>query len=97
MAIQSALLVAPLLLRLVQNPVERGAIEREYRERHRTFFATRIAWSRRAALLLSRPRMLDAAMAAVRTPRVGEFFLRRTRGSREVAEQMAETFFARPR
>lgn len=81
MAIQSAALLAPLLVQLLESPSRRAEIEDEYRRRHRATFASRIAWSRRVAALLSRPRLLDAALAAVRTPRAGEFLLRRTRST----------------
>lgn len=93
MAIQSALLAAPRLLRLIDQPARRGEIENEYRRAHRAFFAPRIAWSRGAAMLLSRPRLLDAALATVRTPRAGETFLRRTRASFAEVERMAEKWF----
>jgi flavin-dependent dehydrogenase len=93
MAVQSALLAAPLLLRLVEQPSRRRKIEDEYRRAHRRFFASRIAWSRRAALLLSRPRLLDAALAAVRSKSVGELFVRRTRTSRDEVERLAAAWF----
>ncbi len=93
MAIQSALLAAPMLLRLVETPAQRKRIEDEYRRAHRAFFAPRIAWSRVVAKLLSRPRLLDAAMAAVRSPRAGETFLHRTRGGLAVIERMAAAWF----
>jgi flavin-dependent dehydrogenase len=93
MAIQSALLVAPMLLQLVETPSRRAEIEARYRRAHRDFFASRIAWSRGVAKLLSRPRLLDAAMAAVRTRRAGEIFLQKTRGKVGVVEQLAEEWF----
>lgn len=93
MAIQSALLVAPMLLRLLESPSQRAAIEDEYRRRHRAFFAPRIAWSRGVARLLARPRLLDAALAAVRTPAAGALFLRRTRASRDDVARLAEAWF----
>lgn len=93
MAIQSALLVAPFLLRLVESPSRRAAIEQAYRDAHRAFFASRIRWSRIAAQLLSRPRLLDAALTSIRSPRLGELFLRRTRGSRDVIARMAAEWF----
>ena len=89
MAIQSALLAAPLILRAVEG----AAVEDEYRNAHRNFFAKRIAWSRRVAFLLSRPRLLDAMLAAVRTPKAGELFLRRTRASRGEVMRLAEAWF----
>jgi flavin-dependent dehydrogenase len=88
MAVQSALLAAPLLLRLLEQPSKRSAIEDEYRVAHRRFFASRIAWSRRAAMLLARPRLIDAAMAAVRTKKIGELLLLRTRVAVEDVERM---------
>jgi menaquinone-9 beta-reductase len=93
MAIQSALLAAPLLLRLLESPSQRAAIEAQYRDAHRRFFAKRIAWSRRAALLLSRPRLLDAALAITGSTRIGEVLLRRTRASRDEVEQLAARWF----
>ena len=93
MAVQSALLVAPLLITLLEQPSRRAAIEDEYRLRHRAFFASRIAWSRRVAALLSRPRLLDAALSAVRTRSAGELLLRRTRGSRDDVRRLADAWF----
>jgi len=93
MAVQSALLAAPFLLRLVESPAHRERIEREYRRAHRAFFAKRIAWSRRAAFFLSRPRLLDAALATLRGTGVAELFLRRTRASHEDVSALAERWF----
>jgi flavin-dependent dehydrogenase len=92
MAVQSALLAAPLLLRLVRVPSTREAVEREYREQHHTFFAPRIRWSRAVATLLSRPRLLDAALATTRSARIGAALLRRTRASREAVARMADAW-----
>ncbi|HEX6088138.1 MAG TPA: NAD(P)/FAD-dependent oxidoreductase [Thermoanaerobaculia bacterium] len=92
MAVQSALLAAPLILRLVQRPSERAEIEREYRERHRAFFAPRIRWSRAVAALLSRPRLLDAALRTTRSARIGETLLRRTRASREEVSRLVHAW-----
>ncbi|HEX6097863.1 MAG TPA: NAD(P)/FAD-dependent oxidoreductase [Thermoanaerobaculia bacterium] len=93
MAIQSALLVAPHVLRLIENPSRRGDVENDYRDAHRRFFAPRIAWSRRVAALLSRPRLLDAALATVRSKSIGAALLRRTRASREEVLRLAEAWF----
>lgn len=92
MAIQSALLVAPYIVRALAT-ADRTRIEDDYREAHASFFAPRIAWSRRAALLLSRPRLLDAALAAIRTPRAGGLFLRRTRADAGEVERLAAAWF----
>lgn len=93
MAVQSALLLAPILLRLLESPSQRTAIEDEYRRRHRALFTPRIAWSRRVAWLLSRPRLLDAALATTRSPRAGELLLRRTRAAHEEIARMADAWF----
>lgn len=89
MAIQSALLAAPFILRALQGE----QVEDDYRRAHRAFFAKRIAWSRRVAFLLSRPRLLDAMLATIRTPKPGELFLRRTRASLEDVERLTERWF----
>jgi flavin-dependent dehydrogenase len=94
MAIQSALLVAPSLVRLLEKPGDRRRIEREYRSRHHTFFGSRISWSRRVARLLSRPRLLDVALASVRSRAIGRFLLRRTRATRENVARLADQWFA---
>jgi flavin-dependent dehydrogenase len=90
MAMQSALLAAPLILRLLQSPGERPRIEREYRERHRAMFASRIRWSRTVARLLSNPSLLDIALRTVRTRRPGELFLRRTRAAGDEIARMCD-------
>jgi flavin-dependent dehydrogenase len=77
MAIQSAFLAAPYIERALDD---RSHAEDEYRQRHRETFAPRIAWSRRVAYFLSRPRLLDATLMGLRSRAVGEFLLRRTRG-----------------
>jgi hypothetical protein len=92
MAMQSALLAAPLILRLLQSPADRTRIENEYRERHRKLFASRIRWSRTVARLLSNPALLDLAMRTVRSRRPGELFLRRTRAAREEVGRMADAW-----
>lgn len=93
MAIQSALLLAPIVMRLLDAPEKRAELEDEYRRRHAAFFAPRIVWSRRAAVLLSRPRFVDVALATVRSRRVGDSFLRHTRASAEQLDQLAAAWF----
>jgi len=77
MAMQSAVLVEPFVLYTLSG--KRDFAEREYRRRHREFFAPRIRWSRRVAFLLSRPALLDAALSIRPAPAIGRFLLRRTR------------------
>lgn len=80
MAIQSATLAAPFILQALAG--KRDEAERGYQRRHAEFFAPRIAWSRRIAFLLSRPRLLDTTLGAL--PRsAGAFLMRRTRADRE--------------
>jgi len=92
MAIQSALLLAPRIIRLLESPARRAEIEDEYRRAHRAMFTPRIAWSRRVAALLSRPRLLDAALGTTNSPRIGEFLLRSTRASRDQVERLLLEF-----
>ncbi len=93
MAIQSALLVAPHVMRLLEHPSLRREIENDYRETHRKFFAPRIAWSRRVARLLSRPRLLDAALSTVHVKSIGAALMKRTRASREEVSRLAGAWF----
>jgi flavin-dependent dehydrogenase len=92
MAIQSALLAAPFVMEAVSGKRDRA--ERQYRQRHHDFFASRIAWSRRVAFLLSRPMLLDAALACRPSRAIGEFLLRRTRSDRDVVDRLAEEWFS---
>jgi flavin-dependent dehydrogenase len=93
MAIQSALLAAPHILRLLGGG-ERTAIENAYRQEHQTMFAGRIRWSRQVARLLSRPALLDAAIGAVRTPAIGRLLLRRTRAERDAIARLTGRWFS---
>ena len=92
MAIQSAFLAAPHIVRALE-PNDRARVENDYRQQHREAFAGRIVWSRRIALLLSRPRLLDAALATVRAKSIGTALLRRTRASWEEVSQLAGAWF----
>lgn len=94
MAMQSALLAAPLILRLLQAPGDRTRIENEYRQRHRAMFAPRIRWSRAVARLLSNPALLDLALRTVRSPRPGDLFLRRTRAAHGEVRRMTDAWRA---
>jgi len=93
MAIQSALLLAPFIVRVLATPHDRDAIEREYRAQHAAMFRPRIAWSRRVASLLSRPALLDAALRGVRGPKAGAFLLRHTRADRDAVARLADAWF----
>jgi len=92
MAIQSAVLAAPFVLTMLtyDNP---KAVENGYKEAHAGFFARRIRWSRRVARLLSRPRLLDAALSAVRGAWAGQFLLRRTRADDDALARLVDAWF----
>jgi flavin-dependent dehydrogenase len=79
MAMQSAVLAASFIETAL---ADRDRAENGYRNRHAALFGPRIAWSRRAAFLLSRPALLDAALR-VHPRNAGEFFLRKTRADRD--------------
>jgi len=91
MAIQSALVAAPFVVEALRG--DRARAEDAYRQRHHELFARRIHWSRRAAFLLSRPALLDAALAGVRGPTAGTFLVRRTRADRDAIARLAESWF----
>jgi len=86
MAIQSAVVAAPYIMRAL---TDRSA-EDPYREEHRRMFGKRIGWSRRVAALLSRPAMLDQALRIARTPAFGAFLLRQTRARRDEMARLME-------
>ena len=79
MAIQSAAVALPYIL----NRDADG-----YRRAHETFFRKRIRWSRRVAMILSRPALLDAALMAARSPRIGRFLLTQTRAEANALHQL---------
>jgi 2-polyprenyl-6-methoxyphenol hydroxylase-like FAD-dependent oxidoreductase len=94
MAIQSALVAAPFIVRALNGNGDRRRIENEYREQHRDLFAPRVAWSRRVGFLLSRPTLLGAALAAARTPAQGRFLLQRTRADRDEVAHLVDRWFS---
>ena len=75
MAIQSAVLASPFVLDALAGKRD----EQKYANKHRAFFSSRIAWSRRVAMLLSRPALLDSALAVRPSSAIGTFLLRKTR------------------
>ena len=92
MAIQSALLAAPFILRMLETR-HREPIDAAYRSAHRGLFASRIRWSRQVARLLANPALLDLAMRAVRTPRAGRLFLSKTRAADRAVERLIAAWF----
>ena len=80
MAIQSAFLALPHLLRLLDRPGDRATIEAGYVRAHRALFGGRIRWSRAAARMLSRPALLDVALLAP-SRAAGRLLLERTRAT----------------
>lgn len=89
MAIQSAAVAAPHIVRTLAGRADDAA----YENAHARFFRNRIRWSRRAAMILCRPALLDAALAAVRSPRAAEFLLGHTRASLQASEGLAAELF----
>ena len=87
MAIQSAAVAAPHVVRAIEGKRDESA----YRRAHGDFFGRRIRWSRRVAMILSRPAVLDAALRTVRSPRAGRFLLTHTRASLEAATRLSDT------
>ena len=93
MGVQSALVAAPHVMRLLEAPRDRERIENAYRAGHSAFFAARIRWSRRLAQLLSRPLLLNGALSSgIRSPRLGAFFVQRTRADEAALGRMADSW-----
>ena len=93
MAIQSALVAAPHIVNMLTTS-DRGPYEERYRAEHAGIFGRRIAWSRRAAAILVRPRLLDAALAAVAGDAIPHFLLTHTRGNRDVIARLSDSWFS---
>jgi flavin-dependent dehydrogenase len=93
MAIQSALVAAPHVVRMLTTS-DAHREEENYRREHRRMFRRRISWSRRAAYVLARPRLLDAAMGSVRGDAIPRFILERTRGHRDALARLTEAWFS---
>jgi len=87
MAMQSALVAAPFVL----SECGGKAAAFEYQSKHAEMFLPRIAWSRRVAYLLSRPALLDAALA-LRSRAAGPFLLRHTRAARDDVQRLADAW-----
>lgn len=92
MAIQSALVAAPFVTRLLAER-EASSAERGYRAAHHDFFAPRIRWSRGIARLLSHPAMVNAAMRAIRSPWAGRLMLHKTRADEAELSRMVDGWF----
>jgi menaquinone-9 beta-reductase len=62
MALQCGVLAATAARRMLDDPLHRSDHERWYVSDHADLFCSRIRWSRSIASLLSRPRLLAAAL-----------------------------------
>jgi len=91
MAIQSALVAAP---HIVKTLTDRTTAEGAYVGEHETAFGRRIAWSRRAAAILARPRLLDFALAAFAGDAIPQFLLSHTRADIERIARLTDTWFS---
>jgi flavin-dependent dehydrogenase len=89
MAMQSALLAAPY----VKGSLEGQDVAFDYVLDHRDLFDRRIAWSRITASMLSRPRLLDALMATVRSPFAGGLLVRKTRAPLDAVNRLLDAWF----
>jgi flavin-dependent dehydrogenase len=93
MAIQSALIAAPVVTGIVTNPGSRRHLERVYTAAHRDLFTPRIRWSRTAGWMLSRPALLELALRVAPSRSTGRFLASRTRGSYETVSRLTEQWF----
>lgn len=97
MAIQSALVAAPAILRRLTSREPARVVEGEYRAAFRKMFGSRLFWSRRVAFLLSRPGLLDAAMRTTSSPAIGRMLLARTRADYGAVEGWVDAWRRRIR
>lgn len=81
MAIQSAALAAPLLIRSLREEMDRESTERAWVDAHAALFSRRLRWSRRAAWLLCRPHLIEIALRGNLPSIVGRALLERTRAT----------------
>jgi flavin-dependent dehydrogenase len=88
MAVQSALLAAPRIIRLLESPRHRERLSEEYRRSHHAFFAPRVRWSRIVARILSRPLLLHALLNTFAAPTVGALLFTKTRASARDMERL---------
>lgn len=99
MAMQSAVLAAGAVSRILDRSSDRPLLEQAYRAQHAAMFGRRIAWSRTIGFLLSRPPLLNAALASVRSSATGSFLVQRTRADRDEIARMVDAWMrgdARP-
>ncbi|MEO8218610.1 MAG: NAD(P)/FAD-dependent oxidoreductase [Acidobacteriota bacterium] len=87
MALQSALLAAPFIVRRL-GPAPARTVEEDYIRLYMDLFESRLRWSRSAAWMLSRPAVVSTAMQMFRTPAIGRTFLKRTRARAGLIERM---------
>ena len=93
MAIQSALIAAPVVAEIVSSPKSRRHHERAYAAAHRDLFSARIRWSRASGWILSRPALLELALGVAPSQSTGRFLASRTRGSYEAVSRLTERWF----
>lgn len=92
MGMQSAFAAATHLTEFLRGRLDRRNMETEYERSFSTLFASRIRWSRRIALILSQPRLLDFGLPLARGEAVGKFLVARTRGTGTLVRELIEAW-----
>jgi 2-polyprenyl-6-methoxyphenol hydroxylase-like FAD-dependent oxidoreductase len=87
-ALQSAVLVGSHLPDLLANGRDRAEVTLQYTETYRSFFASRIRWSRFVARLLGNRRVLEVGLATLPAARIATFFGEKTRASASDLERL---------
>jgi menaquinone-9 beta-reductase len=92
MAVQSALLASGSIQQRLSGGRLGENAERLYRTAHSEWFGSRIRWSRRAAWLLSHPRLVALGKRHLNAPVLARFFLDRTRADLAAVERLLEAW-----
>jgi menaquinone-9 beta-reductase len=90
MAVQSALLASGSIVQRLRGGRLAENAEQNYRAAHSAWFGSRIRWSRRAAWLLSHPRLVALGARLPSAPALARFFLDRTRADLAAVEQLLD-------
>ena len=93
MGIQSALLAAGSIIQILGGGRFAEGATARYEAAWRAWFEDRIDWSRRTAWILSRPKLLRAAIGTLRSPRIGGFLLEKTRARLDLVERLVQAWF----
>jgi flavin-dependent dehydrogenase len=92
MAMQSAVIAASAIASALAGEAARTNAQVRYAAEHGRMFARRIAWSRRIAAILSRPRLVDSLINVRDRGVTGRLLVSRTRADRDEIARLCDRF-----